>query len=92
MDKYVKFIFTVIVMSLMWSGNANAGLSANSKQSPVNDLIKQGYKLIDTDSVAYRSVSSGYSAGITGTFYHLMKDNDLVTCVRGNGLTNCWRP
>ena len=77
-------------MGLMWSGNANADLAPNTKKSSVNDFIKQGYKLIDTDSVAY--YSGYYKAGIGGTFYHLMKDNDLVSCVLGNGRTTCWRP
>ena len=46
----------------------------------VNQLIKEGYKLIDTDSVAW-SDNDGY--GSVGTFYHLMKRNELVTC--------CWK-
>ena len=85
----MKKLLGIVVLGLLLSGNAYAEMESLPEGTTVNQLIKEGYKLIDTDSVAW-SDNDGY--GSVGTFYHLMKRNELVTCGVGNGNVSCWKP
>tara|TARA_B110000977_G_C10580127_1_gene300113 strand:- start:232 stop:489 length:258 start_codon:yes stop_codon:yes gene_type:complete len=85
----MKKLLGIIVLGLLLSGNAYAEMESLQKGTTVNQLLKDGYKLIDTDSIGY---SEGDGYGAVGTFYHLMKKNELVTCVAGKGEISCWKP
>ena len=85
----MQTLLGLVLLRLSLSGNAYAERGSLREGTTVNQLIKDGYKLIDTDSVAW-SDNDGY--GSVGTFYHLMKRNELVTCGVGNGKVSCWKP
>ena len=76
-------------MGLLLAGNIYADMKMLPKGTTVNQLIKDGYTLIDTDSVAWQD-KEGF--GSVGTFYHLMKKSELVSCGVGNGKVSCWKP
>ena len=85
----MKKLLGILVICSFLGGNAYAEMESLPEGTTVNQLIKEGYKLIDTDSVAW-SDNDGY--GSVGTFYHLMKRNELVTCGAGMGKVSCWKP
>jgi hypothetical protein len=85
----MKKLLGIFILGLLLSGNAYAEMESLQKGTTVNQLLKDGYKLIGTNSVGY---SEGDGYGVVGTFYHLMKKNELVTCVAGNGEISCWKP
>ena len=82
-----------MVLGLLLSGNAYAEIKNLPKGTTVNQLINQGYKFIGTDSAAYTSKKKG---SYVETFYHLMKNNELVTCSvknpRYDKEVSCWKP
>ena len=85
----MKKLLSILVFSLLLSGSAYTDIESLPKGTTINQLIKDGYKLIDTDSVAWAD-NDGF--GSVGTFYHLMKRNEFVTCAVGNGEVSCWKP
>ena len=48
----MKKLLTILVLSLLLSGNAYAEVEELPKSTTVNNLMKQGYKLFSTESVA----------------------------------------
>lgn len=85
----IKFL-AIMVIGFLLSGTTYAEqIKHLPKETTVNQLIKDGYKLIDTNSVAY-STNDGY--GVSGNFYHLLKKDELVTCVVSQGKVSCMKP
>ena len=85
----IKFL-AIMVIGFLLSGTIYAEqLKHLPKETTVNQLIKDGYKLIDTNSVAY-STPDGYER--SGNLYHLLKKDELVTCVLSQRKVSCWKP
>ena len=92
----MKKLTGFVVLFLLLSVNVSAEVKSLPEDTTVNKLIKQGYKLYDTDSSAWIS-KDDYPFVVT--FYHLTKNNELVTCSLGKYYfadkfqkTFCWRP
>ena len=85
----MKKILSFVLLGLLIYGNAYAEVQSLPKGTTVNQLIKDGYKLIDTNSVSSTD-EDGY--GAVGILYHLIKSNELVTCAVRNENVSCWKP
>ena len=70
MNKIIFFITLLFLFCFNFDGKAYEKLK---EIKSVNDLLKQGYKLISTNVTVDPNGASGLS-------YHLQKDGVLVTC------------
>lgn len=86
----LTFLFTLVL-----SGGAYAVVEELPKSTTVNSLMKQGYKLFSTESVATPVTFGDDNRSYTGSFeiiYHLTKDIEVVTCVLYEGELTCVKP
>jgi len=59
----------------------------------VNELLKQGYKLVSTDSIGFSTPSGdGYGRANVGLVYHLIKGDDLISCLVAEQKVRCSKP
>ena len=86
----LTFLFTLVL-----SGGAYAVVEELPKSTTVNSLMKQGYKLFSTESVATPVTFGDDNRSYTGSFeiiYHLTKGKEVVTCVLYEGELTCVKP
>ena len=91
----MKKLLTILVLSLLLSGNAYAEVEELPKSTTVNSLMQQGYKLFSTESVATPVTFGDDGRSYTGSFqiiYHLTKGKEVVTCVLYEGELTCVKP
>ena len=85
----MKKLLGILVFSLLLSLSAKAD---DVKEFPeditVNDLTQNGYKLINVETVSIKNNQEL----IYGTYYHLIKKGDLVSCFLLQGDVTCYRP
>ena len=77
-----------MVLSLLLSGNVFADTKKFPEDITVNDLTQNGYKIINVETVSIKN-NQGL---IYGTYYHLIKNGDLVSCFLLQGDVTCYRP
>jgi hypothetical protein len=77
----MKKLLSIIVLGLLLSGNgySNEKVEVLAKDTTVNDLLNEGYRLSSTN------VLPPQDFGSSRLFYHLVKGKKLVTCVLRNG-------
>ena len=84
-----------MVLGLLLSGNAYAEVEKLPEGTTVNSLIKAGYKLFSTESVATPVTFGDDNRSYTGSFeiiYHLTKGKEVVTCVLYEWDLACVKP
>ena len=76
-----KLFSTILVLGLLLSGNAyaNEKVEVLAKDTTVNDLLNEGYRLSSTN------VLPPQDFGSSRLFYHLVKGKKLVTCALRSG-------
>jgi hypothetical protein len=86
-----KILRSIILLVLLIGGNAYAMIHFLPLGTTVNQLLKDDYKLINVNSVSSTD-EDGY--GDVSIYYHLIKTNELVTCVAKieNENVICWIP
>ena len=77
----MKKLLSIIVLGLLLSGNgySNEKVEVLAKDTTVNDLLNEGYRLSSTNVIPPQDFGS------SRLFYHLVKGKKLVTCVLRNG-------
>ena len=88
----IKKLLSIIVLGFLLSGNAYADdVKFLPKETTVNSLMQDGYKLIDTDSVTWKEGSERVAT--VNIHYHLIKGDELVSCTFFyTSPTRCWKP
>ena len=76
----MKKILMIIPVCLFLSTNVNAELETLTDGTTVNSLVKDGYRIIDTDAES------------KNILYHLMKGKNVVTCAMYDGGVKCVKP
>ena len=78
----------IIFIFLLFCGISKAELDIKkvlvSNDKFVNDYLKKGYKI--------HSINTASDKGNIYLYYHLIKNNSLITCVLGPGEIACIRP
>jgi hypothetical protein len=91
----MKKLLGILVLSLLLSGNAYSEVEKLPESTTVNGLMKQGYNLFSTESVATPVTFGDENRSYTGSFeiiYHLTKDKEVVSCVLYEGELACVKP
>ncbi len=91
----MKKLLGILVLGLILSSNAYAEFEQLPEGTTVNSLLKDGYRLFSTDTVATPDTyggDSGRSYGHIGIIYHLIKGKELVTCEVIDGKVGCIKP
>ena len=91
----MKKLLGIVVLGFLFSGNANAELENLPEGTTVNSLLKDGYRLLSTDSVGTPDTygdDNRSSYGYFGIIYHLIRGKELVTCELGQGKVVCFKP
>ena len=91
----MKKLLAILVLGLLLSSNAYAEFEQLPEGTTVNSLLKDGYRLFSTDTVATPTTygdDSRQSAGHFGIIYHLIKGKELVTCQLSDGKVDCIKP
>ncbi len=91
----MKKLLGILVLGLLWSNVSYAELEKLPEGTTVNSLLKDGYRLFSTDTVAIPTTygdDSRQSAGYFGVIYHLIKGKELVTCELIDGKVGCIKP
>ena len=84
----MKKLLGIVVLGLLLSGNVFADTKKFPEDITVNDLTQNGYKLINVETVSIKNNQKL----IYGTYYHLIKKGDLVSCFLLQGDVTCYRP
>jgi hypothetical protein len=90
-----KTFLSILVICSLLGGNAFADVEKLPEGTTVNSLIKAGYKLFSTESVATPDAyGDDYrrTTGFFGMIYHLTKGKELVSCTFSEGKTVCFKP
>ena len=91
----MKKLLGIVVLGLFLSSNAFSKVELLPEGTTVNSLIKQGYKLFSTETVAtpttFGDDNRQYS-GTLGTMYHLIKGKEVVSCLLSEVEVNCVKP
>jgi hypothetical protein len=76
----MNFLVRVAICLMFFVGVAAAEKSIEVLSDvTVNELLKQGYKLVSTDSIGFSTPSGdGYGRDNVGLVYHLIKGDDLI--------------
>ena len=76
-----KLFSTILVISLLFGGNAysNEKVEVLAKDTTVNDLLNEGYRLSSTNVVPPQDYDG------SSVIYHLVKGKKLVTCILRGG-------
>lgn len=90
----MKVLARSLLILLLLTGAASAAKEAIIIiDKSVNDLIKEGYKIVSTNSFGYSTpTGDGFGKERTGVLYHLQKNNDFITCIFADGETGCVKP
>ena len=77
----MKKLLSIIVLGLLLSGNVNSNdkIEVLAKDTTVNDLLNEGYRLSSTNVLSPQDYDG------PSVLYHLVKGKKLVTCVLRNG-------
>ena len=77
----MKKLLGIVVLGLLLSGNAysNEKVEVLAKDTTVNDLLNEGYRLASTNVVPPQDYDG------VRVIYHLVKGKKLVTCVLRSG-------
>ena len=77
----MKKLLSIVVLSLLLSGNgySNEKVEVLAKDTTVNDLLNEGYRLSSTNVIPPQDFDG------SRLFYHLVKGKKWVTCVLRNG-------
>ena len=78
-----------MVMVLWWNVGVAGELEQLPKDTTINSLIQNGWKLFSTDGVATSDAKGNVTAAV---YYTLTKGRELVTCALSDGIINCWKP
>ena len=72
---------SILVISFLLSGNgySNEKIEVLAKDTTVNDLLNEGYRLSSTNVVSPQDFDG------SRLFYHLVKGKKLVTCALRSG-------
>jgi len=92
----VKTIAKILfVIAVLWTvvfvfklGNSFADTKEFPKNITVNSLTQNGYKIINIETVSIKNNQNM----IYGTYYHLVKNGDLISCFLLQGDVSCYRP
>ena len=90
-----KLFSTILVICSLFGGNAYSEVEKLPESTTVNGLMKQGYNLFSTESVATPLTFGDEIRSYTGSFeiiYHLTKDKEVVSCVLYEGDLACVKP
>ena len=85
----------IIILGLLLSSNAYAELEYLPKETTVNSLLKDGYRLFSTETIATPTTygdDSRSSDAFFGSIYHLIKGKELVTCQLSDAKVICIKP
>ena len=91
----MKKLLGILVLGLLLSGNAHAEFEKLPEGTTVNSLLKDGYRLFSTDTVATPTTygdDSRSSDAFFGSIYHLIKGKELVTCQLSDAKVICIKP
>ena len=77
----MKKLLGIVVLSLLLSGNAysNEKVEVLAKDTTVNDLLDEGYRLSSTNVFPPQDYNG------PSVIYHLVKGKKLVTCILRGG-------
>ncbi len=83
-------IIKIIILSLLFSWNIFAAETETMpKNTTVNFLLKNGWRLYSTNAVAF---SGSDGRGETGIYYNLTKGRKIITCAASSGKVFCNKP
>ena len=84
-------VFIIIFILLNLVAQSYSGEIEKLKEDvTVNKLIQNGWKIYSTNSISYKDTDTSQKIIL---FYHLKKDQQLVTCsVDRRGRVNCLKP
>ena len=90
----MNFLVRVAICLMFFVGVAAAEKSIEVLSDvTVNELLKQGYKLVSTDSIGFSTPSGdGYGRDNVGLVYHLIKGDDLISCLVAQQKVRCTKP
>ena len=77
----MKKLLSILVLSLLFGGSsyANEKVEVLAKDTTVNDLLNEGFRLSSTNVVPPQDYDG------SSVIYHLVKGKKLVTCILRGG-------
>ena len=85
-----KFFIIILILFNLVSQSYSGEIEELKEDVTVNKLIQDSWKIYSTNSISYKDNSGSDKIVI---FYHLKKNQQLVTCsVNNRGKVSCWKP
>jgi len=85
----MKQIIIILIISFFSVSNVIAEAELLPEGTSVNQLLNEGYKLVDTGEVSWIDSDDNRKVGV---IYHLMKGKNLVTCGMEKRQIECVKP